>query len=299
MKIVVEVEEKIRLDKYLGNVSEYSRSKVEKLLDEKAISVNGKVEKASFKVGTGDVIELPDEIETVQTLKGEKIDLDILYEDEHILVVNKPSGMVVHPGAGNSEHTLANALVGHTEQLSSENGEFRPGIVHRIDKDTSGVLLVAKNDKVHNILAEGFKNKTIKRVYVALIDGVFPNASATIDAPIGRDKTNRIKYSVTSENAKSAMTHLKVLRRFKAHTLVELRLETGRTHQIRVHMKYIGYPVHNDPLYGLAKDEFGQFLHAKSLEFAHPITGENLFFVSPLPEEFQMLLNDLEQEASN
>ncbi len=299
MRIIVEVEEKIRLDKYLGNVSEYSRSKVEKLLDEKAISVNGKVEKASFKVGTGDVIELPDEIETVQTLKGEKIDLDILYEDEHILVVNKPSGMVVHPGAGNSEHTLANALVGHTEQLSSENGEFRPGIVHRIDKDTSGVLLVAKNDKVHNILAEGFKNKTIKRVYVALIDGVFPNASATIDAPIGRDKTNRIKYSVTSENAKSAMTHLKVLRRFKAHTLVELRLETGRTHQIRVHMKYIGYPVHNDPLYGRAKDEFGQFLHAKSLEFAHPITGENLFFESPLPEEFQMLLNDLEQEASN
>lgn len=299
MRIVVEVEEKIRLDKYLGNVSEYSRSKVEKLLDEKAISVNGKVEKASFKVGTGDVIELSDEIETVQTLKGEKIDLDILYEDEHILVVNKPSGMVVHPGAGNSEHTLANALVGHTEQLSSENGEFRPGIVHRIDKDTSGVLLVAKNDKVHNILAEGFKNKTIKRVYVALIDGVFPNASATIDAPIGRDKTNRIKYSVTSENAKSAVTHLKVLRRFKAHTLVELRLETGRTHQIRVHMKYIGYPVHNDPLYGRAKDEFGQFLHAKSLEFAHPITGENLFFESPLPEEFQMLLNDLEQEASN
>lgn len=293
MKIVVEAEEKIRLDKYLGNASEYSRSKIEKLLDNKEVTVNGKIEKASFKVSTGDVVELPDEIQVIQTLKGEDIDLDILYEDEYILVVNKPSGMVVHPGAGNSEHTLANALVGHTDSLSSENGEFRPGIVHRIDKDTSGVLLVAKNDKVHNILAEGFKNKTIKRVYVALLDGVFPNSSATIDAPIGRDKNNRVKYTVTSENAKDAVTHMKVLKRYKNHTLVELRLETGRTHQIRVHMKYIGYPVHNDPLYGHAYNEFGQFLHAKSLEFEHPVTGEKMYFESPLPQEFEKFLDDL------
>ncbi len=293
MRIVVETEEKIRLDKYLGNASEYSRSKIEKLLDEKEITVNGKVEKASYKVSAGDVVELPDEVQVVQTLKGENIDLDILYEDEYILVVNKPSGMVVHPGAGNKEHTLANALVGHTDSLSSENGEFRPGIVHRIDKDTSGVLLVAKNDKVHNILAEGFKNKTIKRVYVALLDGVFPNSSATIDAPIGRDKNNRVKYTVTSENAKEAVTHMKVLKRYKNHTLVELRLETGRTHQIRVHMKYIGYPVHNDPLYGHAYSEFGQFLHAKSLEFEHPVTGKTMYFESPLPREFESFLNNL------
>lgn len=295
MKIVVETEEKIRLDKYLAEVSAFSRSKIEKMLDDDKILVNDRCEKASYKVENGDSIELPDTAPIVNTLKGEEIDLDILYEDDYILVVNKPSGMVVHPGAGNSEHTLANALVGHTDKLSSENGEFRPGIVHRIDKDTSGVLLVAKNDKVHEILAQGFKNKTIKRVYIALLDGVFPNSSATVDAPIGRDKNNRIKYTVTSENAKNAVTHLKVLKRYKGHTLVELRLETGRTHQIRVHMKYIGYPVHNDPLYGQSSSDFGQFLHASSLEFAHPITGELMHFESSLPNEFEDFLDKLKR----
>lgn len=295
LKVVVKSEEKIRLDKYLALSTDYTRSKIEKLLDEGKIFVNGRLEKASFKVGDGDEVELPDEVTSEKTIQGEEIELDILYEDDYIIVVNKPSGMVVHPGAGNKEHTLANALVGHTDKLSSENGDFRPGIVHRIDKDTSGVLLVAKNDRVHNILAEGFKNKTIKRVYVALLDGVFPNSSATVDAPIGRDKTNRIKYTVTDdEGAKNAITHLKVIKRYKNNTLVELRLETGRTHQIRVHMKYIGYPVHNDPLYGHSSNEFGQFLHAKSLEFEHPITKERMYFESPLPTEFKDFLDGLE-----
>lgn len=295
MEVVVKTEEKKRIDKYLGDNTEYSRNKIMAMMDEGLITIGGKVVKPSYKVADGEVIEIPDEYKTEVSVQGEDIPLEILYEDDYIIVVNKPSGMVVHPGAGNAKHTLVNALVGHTEKLSSQNGEIRPGIVHRIDKDTSGVLLIAKNDEVHNILAEGFKNKIIKRVYVALLDGVFPNSSATIDAPIGRDVNNRFRYTVTAENSKESVTHLKVIKKFKNNTLVELRLETGRTHQIRVHTKYIGYPVHNDPVYTTNKaSEFGQFLHAKSLEFDHPITGEHMYFESPLPEEFQDYLDNLE-----
>lgn len=295
MEVVVETEENVRLDKYLASNTEYSRSKIEAMLDEGLILVNGKIEKPSFKVKLGDTINLPDEYVVPMTLEAEDIPLNILYEDEYIIVVDKPSGMVVHPGAGNNEHTLVNALLNHTKDLSCKNGEFRPGIVHRIDKDTSGVLLIAKNDHVHNILANGFKNKTIKRVYVALLKGVFPNSSATIDAPIGRDKTNRLRNTVTGENSKEAITHLKVIKKYEKYTLVELKLETGRTHQIRVHMKYIGYPVYNDPVYTNDKTTpFGQFLHAKSLEFDHPITHEHMYFESPLPEEFQMFLDSLD-----
>lgn len=285
-----------RIDKYLTSQTEYSRSKLDSMLKSGLITVNGKEIKPSFKLKIGDIIEVPDDYETQTTLEGEEIDLDILYEDEYILVVNKPSGMVVHPGAGNSSHTLVNALVHHTN-LSSGSDNVRPGIVHRIDKDTSGVLLVAKTDKVHDILAEGFKNKTIKRVYVALLKGVFPNSSATIDAPIGRDVNNRIKMAVTDVNAKNAITHLKVIKRYDKYTLVELRLETGRTHQIRVHMKYIGYPVYNDPVYTNDKcSGFGQFLHAKSLEFDHPITKEHMYFESELPEEFKNFLDNLNED---
>jgi len=294
MEVVVQTEEKKRLDKYLSENTEYSRSKVESMLDEGLITVNGKIEKQSFKVKNGDLIFLPSDYVKPLEIKGEDIPLDILYEDNDIIVVNKPSGMVVHPGNGNTEHTLVNALINHTEKLSSENGDFRPGIVHRIDKDTSGILLVAKNDRVHNILADGFKNKTIKRVYIALLKGVFDKSSATIDAPIGRDKSNRLKMTVTSENSKDAITHMKVLERFERHTLVELKLETGRTHQIRVHMKYIGYPVYNDPVYTNDKtSDFGQFLHAKSLEFDHPITGEHMYFESELPLEFKNYIDEL------
>ena len=295
MKIVVEnLEEPLRLDKYLASSTEYSRSKITKMIEEGLITVDGNVEKAKFEVCNGMEIIIPDDYVKPLELKGEKIDLDILYEDDDIIVVNKPSGMVVHPGAGNTSGTLVNALINHTDNLSNQNGEFRPGIVHRIDKDTSGVLLVAKNDKTHAILAEGFKNKTIKRVYVALLKGAFPNSSATIDAPIGRDAHDRKKMCVTKENSKNAVTHLKVIERFKDYTLVELILDTGRTHQIRVHMKYIGYPVYNDPVYTNDKtSDFGQFLHAKSLEFDHPTTGKHMYFSSPLPGEFEAFLENL------
>ena len=297
MKLVVENQEQpLRLDKFLAENTEYSRSKITAMLEKGLILVDEKLEKASFKVNNGMCISLPDDYEVSTNLIGEDIKLDILYEDEYIIVVNKPSGMVVHPGAGNSEHTLVNALIGHTNNLSGINGEFRPGIVHRIDKDTSGVLLVAKTDKVHEILAEGFKNKTIKRVYVALLKGEFPNNSATIDAPIGRDKQDRKKMCVTKDNSKEAITHLKVIKRYKGYTLVEFRLETGRTHQIRVHSKYIGYPVYNDPVYTNDKTtSFGQFLHAKSLEFTHPVTHENMYFESELPIEFKSFLDTLER----
>ncbi len=298
MEVVVKTETKERLDKYLSSNTKYTRSRVEKYIDEGKVVVNGRIERASYKVQNGDVINISEADIAENRVHGEDITLDILYEDKYLIVVNKPSGMVVHPGNGNVEHTLVNALVGHTSNLSSANGEVRPGIVHRIDKDTSGVLVVAKTDEVHNILAEGFKNKTIKRVYVALLDGVFPNTSATIDAPIGRDPRNRLAFTVTSQNAKSAVTHMRVVERFSQNTLVELRLETGRTHQIRVHMKYIGYPVHNDPVYNThSEGVFGQFLHAKSLEFEHPITKELMHFESELPKEFQSYLDALRKAS--
>lgn len=294
MKVIVD-ENDVRLDKYLSENTEYSRAKIKEMIDLGLILVNGKVSKSSYKIVSSDEIEVPDDYIKPITLDGEDIDLDILYEDDHIIVVNKPSGMVVHPGNGNTRHTLVNALIGHGKKLS--NDDARPGIVHRIDKDTSGVLLIAKNDKVHALLADGFKNKTIKRVYVALLKGVLSTNSATVDAPIGRDKTDRKKMCVTSENSKRAVTHLKVLKKYDKYTLVELRLETGRTHQIRVHMKYIGYPVYNDPVYTRDKtDEFGQFLHAKSLEFEHPITHEHMYFEVDVPKHFEDFIDKLEGE---
>ncbi len=295
MEITVEENNNIRIDKYLSENTTYSRTKIIELIKNHEVLVNKKIIKPSYIVSPGDKITLNPSITYDDNIKEEHIDLDILYEDDYIIVVNKPSGMVVHPGSGNYEHTLANALLGHTKALSHENGQSRPGIVHRIDKDTSGVLLVAKNDLVHRVLADGFKNKTIKRVYIALLKGVLPSDTATIDAPIGRDINNRTKYTVTSKNSKSAITHLKVIKRFKNYTLVEVRLETGRTHQIRVHMKYIGHPVYNDSVYTNDKTtSFGQFLHAKSLEFIHPVTKEKMYFESPLPKEFQDFLNTLE-----
>lgn len=299
-RMVIKVEnldKPIRLDKYLSEKTDYSRSKIEEMIDAGLVLVNDKIEKRSFQVKNDVNISLPDDYNSPSDLEGENIDLKILYEDDDIIVLDKPSGMVVHPGNGNKDHTLVNALIYHTSNLSKVNGDFRPGIVHRIDKDTSGVLLVAKNDKVHAILAEGFKNKTINRVYVALLKGELPSSSATIDAPIGRDKSDRKKMCVTKDNSKNAITHLKVIKRYNGFTLVELKLETGRTHQIRVHMKYIGYPVYNDPVYTRDKTTpFGQFLHAKSLEFDHPITKKHMYFESPLPNEFQDFLDSLEGE---
>ena len=230
---------------------------------------------------------------TVDTsINKEDIPLDILYEDNDIIVVNKKSGMVVHPGNGNYSHTLVNALMAHTDDLSDEGGTERCGIVHRIDKDTSGILLVAKTNKAHRILSEGFKNKTIKRKYIALVYGVIDNNFGKIVAPIGRSKTDRKKMAVTDENSKEAVTNFKVLERYKNSTLVELILETGRTHQIRVHMDYIGHPVVNDPMYGRRKiiNDYGQMLHAEYLGFNHPITGKFMEFSVPPEKEFMDIL---------
>ena len=252
--------------------------------------------KASYKINLNEEIIIHDEeFKVEEDILPVKMDLNIVYEDEYLMVINKPSGLVVHPGNGNYNNTLVNGLMYYTKNLSDVGGEFRPGIVHRIDKDTSGLLLIAKTNQVHEILADDFKNKRIKREYIALLDGVFRQGSATIDAPIGRDKQNREKMAVV-EDGKHAVTHMKVLKRYKEYTLVSCILETGRTHQIRVHMAYIGYPVHNDPVY--AKKEatsFGQFLHSYKMNFVHPITKKEMEFTCPLPKYFEEFLDSLEE----
>ena len=262
MKIIVN-EANESLDKYLAANTDYSRVMISKMIDAEFIKVNDKLEKASYKVRENDCIEILDGFKEETDITPTKMDINIVYEDEHIIIVNKPSGLVVHPGSGNYDNTLVNGLMYYTNSLSDVNGEERPGIVHRIDKDTSGLLMVAKTNEAHQILTEYFKNKDVKREYLALITGVFPHETATIDAPIGRDPKDRKKMTVTADNSKEAVTHLKVIKRYREHTLVSLKLETGRTHQIRVHMKYIGYPVFNDPVYTNKKTtEFGQFLHS-------------------------------------
>ncbi len=297
MKIVVEQNEK-RLDKYLAENTEFSRSQIEKMLEQESILVNGKLEKASFKVKENDCIEFVKEYSFETKVEPVKMDLNIIYEDKDIIVIDKPSGLVVHPGSGNYNNTLANGLLYYTKDLSDQNGIERPGIVHRIDKDTSGLLLIAKTNEAHQILTEDFKEKKVSREYVALLIGEFPNRQAIIDAPIGRDEQNRKRMTVTAKNSKHAVTHLKVLKRFNDYTLVRLKLETGRTHQIRVHMKYIGYPIYNDPVYTNKKcSKFGQFLHADQIHFEHPITKEKMAFSSPIPKEMQEFINNLEELA--
>lgn len=226
-------------------------------------------------------------------LTPENMNLDIVYEDNDVIVVNKENGIVVHPAVGNPSHTLVNGLLYHSKELSSLNGEFRPGIVHRIDAYTTGLLMVAKNNKAHEILAKQLEEKKTTRKYIALVWGVIKEDTGTIDAPIGRDLKDRKKMAVTDVNAKDAITHFKVLERYQEAALIELQLETGRTHQIRVHMNYIGHPVVNDPVYGKKKliDETGQCLHAKELGFIHPTTGEYMEFEAPLPECFINILN--------
>ncbi|MGN0966896.1 MAG: RluA family pseudouridine synthase [Candidatus Coprovivens sp.] len=298
MKIIVN-EANERLDKYLAANTDYSRVMISKMIDAEYIKVNGKVEKASYKVRENDSIEILDGFKEEVDITPTKMDINIVYEDEHIIIVNKPSGLVVHPGSGNYDNTLVNGLMYYTNSLSDVNGEERPGIVHRIDKDTSGLLMVAKTNEAHQILTEYFKNKEVKREYLALITGVFPHETATIDAPIGRDPKDRKKMTVTADNSKEAVTHLKVIKRYREHTLVSLKLETGRTHQIRVHMKYIGYPVYNDPVYTNKKTtEFGQFLHSYKMEFDHPITKEHMSFECPMPTEMQEFINSLEKDQT-
>ena len=294
--MVLKVEEENRIDKYITIYTDYSRNLVTKLIQDGIIKVNGTLVKPSFKVKVGDVITIDEEAIVTPTFKPENIPLDILYEDDDLMVINKPSSMVVHPGNGNYEHTLVNALMYHTKNLSDMGGKERLGIVHRLDKDTSGLMLVAKNNETHEILSEWFKTKKIHREYIALIEGVFPHQNATIDAPIARDKDHFQKYMVAS-NGKKAITHLEVIKKYSKYTLVRLILETGRTHQIRVHLSYIGYPVYNDPVYSNKKcSPFGQFLHSTYLEFEHPKTHKKLTFEVGVPKEFQDFLDKIEED---
>ena len=289
-----------RLDKFLSTNTDYSRSLITKLINNEFILVNGKKEKASYKVKENDEISILEGFKEETNIIPVKMDLNIVYEDEDIMVINKPSGLVVHPGSGNKTNTLVNGLLDYTNNLSDINGEERPGIVHRLDKDTSGLMLVAKSNKAHQILTEDFGRHAVRREYYALIKGVFPHNTAIIDAPIGRDEKNRKKMAVTAKNSKNAVTHLTVLKRYKDYMLVKLVLETGRTHQIRVHMAYIGYPVVNDPLYGTKKaTEFGQFLHSKTITFTHPITKKEMHFECDLPDYFQNFIDKLEDNGGN
>lgn len=288
----VEVLREERIDKYLAEELGISRSTVKKMIDEGFVLVNGKEVKASLILSDADELFVKDGFIKEASFEAEDIPINIVYEDDDLLVINKKSGMVVHPGNGNTSGTLVNALMHYTKNLSNKEA-FRPGIVHRIDKDTSGLMLVAKNDKAHDILAEGFKNKTIKREYIALVCGVIGEDSGVIDAPIGRDAKDRKKMCVTSENSKKAVTHFKVLKRYEHYTLLRLILDTGRTHQIRVHMKYIEHPVYNDPVYGKAYNDFGQFLHSASIDFEQPTTHEHLHFECDIPKEFKDFLDTL------
>ncbi|AEN78202.1 RluA family pseudouridine synthase [Ligilactobacillus ruminis] len=285
-----------RLDKACSEIfSDYSRSQIKQLIDGGNITVNGKTEKAKYKVKSGDVIRLEEPETKTLELRPENIPLDIVYEDDDVIVINKPQGMVVHPAPGHDEHTLVNALLYHCP-LSTINGTFRPGIVHRIDKDTSGLLMVAKNDKAHRSLAKQLKDKTNIREYVALVHGRIAEDEGTINAPIGRSLKDRKKQAVVKDG-RNAVTHFEVLKRYRDYTFVKCILETGRTHQIRVHMKYIGHPLVGDPLYGPKKTikGNGQFLHAGKLGFVHPTTGKLLVFEAPLPKIFQECLEKLDK----
>lgn len=298
--LVEDCEDQERIDKYLfSSLKTISRSYIQKLIEEKSVLVNEKSVKSKYKIKQGDLIKVYIRESTEIEVKPEDMYLDILYEDDNIIIVNKEQGIVVHPASGNYAGTLVNALVNHSLNLSKVNGSERPGIVHRIDKDTSGVLVIAKNDNSHCILAEQFKAHTIKREYYALVEGVLKADSGTIDTIIGRNPKEKIKFAVVEEG-KRAITHYEVLQRYENNTLVRCNLETGRTHQIRVHMAHIGHPLVGDPVYGYKKQRFnlkGQMLHAKSLGFIHPTKNEYVEFESDLPKYFIKILNILKNSC--
>lgn len=288
----------VRIDKFLSESCPLqSRSFLQKLLKSELVDVNGKTVKSSYKVSAGETVsfEVPEAVEAEIT--AQEMPLDILYEDQDVILINKPKGMVVHPAAGHYEGTLVNGLMHHCrDQLSGINGVMRPGIVHRIDMDTTGVIIACKNDLAHNSIAEQLKVHSITRKYYAVVFGNLPDDEGTVEAPIGRHPTDRKKMSVISKNGKDAVTHYRVLERFRGYTYVECRLETGRTHQIRVHMASIGHPLLGDQVYGPAKQPFrlnGQTLHAGVLGFIHPRTGEYMEFSAPLPDYFEELLTML------
>ena len=285
-------EENIRIDTYLSNKLDISRSKIQKLIDEEKVTVNGKVIKSNYKTKLNDEIEIDDELDFDISVEPVEIPLDIVYEDEYLMIINKPSGLVVHPAPGHYDDTLVNGLLFYLNKDKTKN--IRPGIVHRLDKDTSGLMVVAKDEKTMELLSEMISKKEVERKYLAIVDGVIKENTATIDAPIGRDLNNRQKMAVTDKNSKEAITHFKVLEHLNNHTLIECILETGRTHQIRVHMAYIGYPITNDPLYGKGKsDEFGQMLHSKYIKFTHPRTKKELEFSIEPPKEFTDKIEEL------
>ncbi len=286
----------IRIDKFLSEQSsEWSRTQIQHWVKDGHIRVNGNQIKANYKLSLDDevILKIPPQKELA--VEPEQIPIDIVFEDKDVLVINKQRGMVVHPAPGHYTGTLVNALLYHIKDLSGINGILRPGIVHRIDKDTSGLLMVAKNDMAHTSLTTQLKNHTVHRIYQALVHGNIQHEKGTIEAPIGRDRVDRKKMTVTDKNSKAAITHFVVLERFKEFTLIECKLETGRTHQIRVHMKYIGFPLVGDPLYGPKNtlDIEGQALHAKTLGFNHPRTREYLEFDSDIPDDMTNLMNKL------
>ena len=296
--IVEKNDENKRLDAYVSQINnKITRTAAQRLIEENHILVNSKQQKVSYKVKMGDIITIeqptPKEIE----LKAENIPIDIIYEDDNIIVVNKPKGMVVHPANGNPNGTLVNAIMAICkDSLSGIGGEIRPGIVHRLDKDTSGLLIIAKNDEAHVNMSEQIKNHEVKKTYIALVRGVIKENEATIDMPIGRSQSDRKKMAV-NKNGKNAVTHIKVLKRYEKYTLLEINIETGRTHQIRVHLSHIGYPIVGDYTYSNGKNEFGiigQCLHAKRLEFKHPITQKEMKLEAPLPKYFEEILKKLD-----
>jgi 23S rRNA pseudouridine1911/1915/1917 synthase len=292
-------EEGIRLDVFISSkLEDKSRSYIQDVIEAGKVKVNDKQKKSNYKLKDADIVilEMPENKEL--KIEKENIELDVLYEDSDVIVVNKPQGMVVHPAPGNFTGTLVNALLYHCKDLSGINGVNRPGIVHRIDKDTSGILVVAKNDKAHQKLAEQLKEHTMTREYIALVEGIINTDAGTVDAPLARHPVDRIKISVI-KNGRNAVTHFQVLERFKTNTLVKCILETGRTHQIRVHMSHLGHPLVGDPVYGYKKQKFnleGQLLHAKKLGFIHPSSGKYMEFESEVPDYFTKVINVLRNE---
>lgn len=289
-----------RIDKEIALIEpNMSRETIQRMIIQEKILVNGKKTKASYKTSAGDIVTIEEEVLEEINLTPQNIPIDIIYEDDDMLIINKEKGMVVHPGNGNPDGTLANAVIAHCrESLSGIGGKIRPGIVHRIDKDTSGLIIVAKNDSAHINLSNQIQNRKVKKTYIALVRGIIKENEATINMPIGRSTKDRKKMAVT-KTGKEAITHFQVINRFEGYTLIKVNIETGRTHQIRVHMAEIGYPIIGDSVYSNGKNSFGvegQMLHAQKLEFKHPKTGQNVAFEAPLPQYFTKIIEQLERK---